>query len=272
VSQRTSPQRDVFLVSWKTASRSIEAPCLLVGSDDNYSHWVLRSLLKLWLVDGEPALRELPWVVASQLTAFQREYLDLLAVPESRLLRVPQGEVLHFRRLYVPTQMLGNRGFLDGVRWLRGKLSAFLCPPSEASERIYVSRADQPRRRLVNEDEVFEALAPLGFRRVALTGMAVQDQAALFSRAHCVAGPHGAGLTNLVYSQAGARVVEIGSTNILKQNHFRWMAPLLGQRIVTVESNEYVMEESRRHEVQPVNWDYRVPVGRVREAVLSLLA
>jgi hypothetical protein len=47
---------------------------------------------------------------------------------------------------------------------------------------------------------------------------------------------------------------------------------LLGQRILTVESDEYVMDEPRRSEVQPVNWDYRVPVGRVREAALSLLA
>jgi capsular polysaccharide biosynthesis protein len=257
---------------WKRATVSIDEPCVLVGSDENYSHWVLRSLLKLWLVEGDPALRELRWVMGSQLTGFQREYLDLLGISETRLLRVTRNGVVHFRQLHVPTQMIGNRGFLGGVRWLRGKLSAFLCPASEASDRIYVSRADQARRRLVNEDEIFGMLEPLGFRRVVLGGMPVAEQAATFSRARWIAGPHGAGLTNLVFSPEDARVVEIGSTNILQQNHFRWMAPLLGQRILTVESDEYVMDESRRHDVQPVNWDYRVPVERVREAVLSLLA
>jgi hypothetical protein len=96
---------------------------VLVGSDDNYAHWVLRSLLKLWLIDPDPELRGLPWVVGPVLTPIQCEFLEALGVCESRLLRVAAHDVIHFRALHVPTQMRGNRGFTNGVNWLRNKLS-----------------------------------------------------------------------------------------------------------------------------------------------------
>ena len=41
--------------------------------------------------------------------------------------------------------------------------------------------------------------------------MPLADQVALFHRAECVVGPHGAGLTNLLFCRSGTPVIEIGT-------------------------------------------------------------
>jgi capsular polysaccharide biosynthesis protein len=271
VQRRVSRSGDRYLVAWYSPSLTIEEPCILVGSDTNYSHWLMRSLLKLWLVHRDPALRELRWVVASELTPFQDEFLRMLEIRESQLLRVPAGSVVHFRVLHVPTQMLGNRGFAEGTRWLQAMLRPWLARPEDAHDLIYVARTDTRKRRVVNEDEVFCALEPLGFRRLALSGMTVCDQVGAFSRARCIVGPHGAGLTNLIFSPPGTGIVEIASTNVIGMGEFRWSAPLLQQRIVTVVSDDYVIDEQHRREVSPMHWHYRAPVAKVRDAALGLL-
>jgi capsular polysaccharide biosynthesis protein len=56
---------------------------------------------------------------------------------------------------------------------------------------------------------VMERIAPLGFRKVTLSGMSVSEQCELFSSAEVVVAPHGAGLTNLLFCREGTRVVEI---------------------------------------------------------------
>jgi capsular polysaccharide biosynthesis protein len=63
----------------------------------------------------------------------------------------------------------------------------------------------------VNEREVLRALRPLGFERLRLEGMPLAKQIAVFSRAECVIGPHGAGLTNLLFCSSGTPVIEIGT-------------------------------------------------------------
>jgi capsular polysaccharide biosynthesis protein len=63
----------------------------------------------------------------------------------------------------------------------------------------------------MNEREVLQALRPLGFTSCRLETMPLADQVALFHRAECVVGPHGAGLTNLLFCRSGTKVVEIGT-------------------------------------------------------------
>jgi capsular polysaccharide biosynthesis protein len=88
-----------------------------------------------------------------------------------------------------------------------------------APARLYVSREDARRRRLVNEAECLDVLRPLGFEKATLTGLPVQDQAALFSRAEAIVAPHGAGLANLVFCRRGTTVVELGSAAELRSHY-----------------------------------------------------
>jgi len=75
--------------------------------------------------------------------------------------------------------------------------------------RIFIARRGP--RSIVNEREVLRALQPLGFRSFRLETLSLAEQVALFHRAECVVGPHGAGLTNLLFCRSGTPVIEIGT-------------------------------------------------------------
>ena len=91
-----------------------------------------------------------------------------------------------------------------------------------------ISRADANKRRLLNEDEVLRRIEHFGFRHVMPGRLPVADQIALFSGAQIVAGPHGAGLTNLVFMPEGGAVVENFHPGWV-QGAYAWLSHLAGQ-------------------------------------------
>ena len=75
--------------------------------------------------------------------------------------------------------------------------------------RIYVSRRLAVRRHLSNEDEFLPLLKKHKFRKVYLEQMTITEQVKLFRTATHVIAAHGAGLTNVLFAPANARILEI---------------------------------------------------------------
>ena len=89
-----------------------------------------------------------------------------------------------------------------------------LLPASQrikTNKRLFISRKDAPkhRSRIANEDQVWALLEQAGFESAQLTGVSLDQQIELFQTAEVVIAPHGAGLTNLLFCQAGTRVIEL---------------------------------------------------------------
>ena len=80
---------------------------------------------------------------------------------------------------------------------------------SKSLNRIYVSRKIAVRRHLSNEDEFMPLLRKHNFRRVHLEQMTIMQQVKLFSTASHVIAAHGAGLTNVLFAPADAKILEI---------------------------------------------------------------
>jgi capsular polysaccharide biosynthesis protein len=68
------------------------------------------------------------------------------------------------------------------------------------SHRVYVSRADATTRRVHNFEEIRSVLNHRGFETYVLGNLTVAEQIRIFANADTVVAPHGAGLTNVVYS------------------------------------------------------------------------
>jgi capsular polysaccharide biosynthesis protein len=88
-------------------------------------------------------------------------------------------------------------------------LKRFLNVTGAPNRRIYITRRDTEHRVLVNEDEVIAAVVSAGFEVVNLSGLNLVEQARLFTCASHVIGPHGAGLTNLVFCGPDTTVCEL---------------------------------------------------------------
>jgi len=107
-------------------------------------------------------------------------------------------------------------------------------PPDghRGSERIYVARGDATVRRVANRDELQGVLDRHGINTYLPGDLSVREQVALFSRADLVVGPHGAGLTNIVFGEDLALVELFGDKRIAT---FDRLAAALGHEYASVD-------------------------------------
>lgn len=74
--------------------------------------------------------------------------------------------------------------------------------------KIYISRS-KTKRKILDEGKLVELLVKRGFKIVTCEDLVYQEQIELFNSADIVVAPHGEGLTNLIYSNPGTRLIEI---------------------------------------------------------------
>lgn len=100
-----------------------------------------------------------------------------------------------------------SRQTLDFMRSL--VLDGYGFRPSAGRRRIYISRADARKRRLKNEKALLPLFEAKGFEPVAAGMLSFRDQVSLFSEASAIAGPHGAGLSHILFAPPGVNVLEL---------------------------------------------------------------
>jgi hypothetical protein len=178
---------------------------LTTGPNHNYYHWLIEALPKLDLYERSGIA--IDRFYAPIQTRFQRETLALLGIPREQIVPATHHAHLAPARLVVSS----SHGSLSRAKtdFLFRRLTADVGHWAGPAPRIFISRRGP--RSIVNEREVLRALRPLGFERLRLEGMPLAKQIAVFSRAECVIGPHGAGLTNLLFCSSGTPVIEIGT-------------------------------------------------------------
>jgi capsular polysaccharide biosynthesis protein len=163
----------------------------------------------------------------TDLPTFQRDIYRFVQQlhPNVRFEAVPPNERWRLRRLfhvddYQPIKRtFADPGLLEFVRSLVFQ-GYGMRQTTHGNRRIYVSRNDTPRRRVANEDEILPVLSERGFEAVPPGRLSFRDQVALFNDADAVAGPHGAGLTNILFAPRSAKVLEIFPANKLKNTYF----------------------------------------------------
>jgi len=84
----------------------------------------------------------------------------------------------------------------------------FRAGPPEGS-KIYLSRTDATRRRMLNEPELIGRLQALGVKPVLMSQLSGPDQLGAVYNADMVIAPHGGALLNLIAARKGTRVIEL---------------------------------------------------------------
>ena len=129
--------------------------------------------------------------------------------------RIIHEETVQVERLYIPEMAMPEWNF-EKVKKIQTFFETLLPKNSHAGStcpipvnRIYVSRKLAGKRHLSNEDEFLPLLKKYKFRKVYLEKMSIIEQVELFRKASHVIAAHGAGLTNILFAPADARILEI---------------------------------------------------------------
>ena len=177
----------------------------------NYFHWLIEALPRVEFV------RAAGWSVADfdhvlvsgARRPFHVETLALAGIDPAKLVDTAAHRHVECEELVAVSdlRMFAYDATIAALRKL-------FAPQIEAGRvgaktRLFVSRADATSRLIVNEDDVFARLEPLGFTRVMLGTRSVAEQAEMFAHADMIVAAHGAALSNLVFCPRGATIVEI---------------------------------------------------------------
>ena len=178
----------------------------------SHFHWVLDVLTRFAIVECFDELRQTPIILPKGLTRAQYQSLALLGIDRKRIVEF-DGSHWRVEYLYFPS-LVGTSGNPTsfGVEWLRQQFMPASC---RGYRRIYISRNDVSSRRIVNEADLIKELTPLGFDVACLAEMDFPHQVRLFTEASVIIAPHGAGLTNCVFTPSGAVIIEAFAPNYI---------------------------------------------------------
>jgi hypothetical protein len=189
--------------------RGIYATIVTPGAPRNYWHWLMDALPRIAVLE-EAGLKQFTLITSSRMLPWQAESLRMLGYPPERWVEFGD-DYWELESLLVPS-FVHETGFSRpwAVRWLRERLlPAGTGGPGR--RRIYLSRSNATRRRLINEEEISAFLAGEGFEVVSAENLTVREQIGIFSQAERIVAPHGAGLTNLLFTPEKIRVLELFS-------------------------------------------------------------
>lgn len=195
--------------------RGFERGYLVGGHRTGYAHWLYEQLPKLrWIETYEESTGErIPLVVPGDLESWQRQSLELMGYSSEDCIPI-ESDPVNFERLVVPPHPLRTRGgefhlSPENIRWVKERILANLSTDENSrSSLVYVSRADADRRSVANESAIAEVLSEWGFEVVVPGRLSFEEQVRLFANADVLVGPHGAGLTNMIFS-TNAYVLEL---------------------------------------------------------------
>lgn len=168
-----------------------------------YYHWLFDILPRVGILRDAGATPDL--FLANRDLKYQRETLEAVGIQVEQTLSPTPETHLVADALVVPS-LPGVIGHPTryAYEFLR---SIFPETRTKSSRNLFVTRSDAASRRLINEADIIAQLR--GFEVVALEGMSVAQQAALFSEASTIVAPHGAGLSNSVFCRPGTKIVEL---------------------------------------------------------------
>jgi len=206
-----------------------------------YFHWFMDCLVRAWILKRhQPDIRK--WYFGALQQRFQVPSLALLDINPEDCLNLRMDTPTRFEGAHSagflfeePLQTL-RPDFISGVYhagWspeyvyeLRDR-SQRLTRGYKAFEKIYVSRGESTHRRIVNESEVLAAVERRGFKIITPAVLSFEEQMIAFSKAKVIIGAHGAGLTNMIWSNAGAAVLEF-LPMLMPDVGYRFLAPMCG--------------------------------------------
>ncbi len=221
----------------------------------NHSHWLTAHLPKLLLLRERGALADV--VLPAQRTAAIDGSLRMLGIDPAQFRTYDESRPLHVEEF----TLLGTDRFRpELLRLVPAAFGVLNAPPP--SRRVFISRAGATRRRLVNEDDLWNILDPAGFERVCMEALSFEQQVELMKQTRVLLAPHGAGLTNMMFCPPGTQVVELADLCFPNPNFYALASAM--------RHDYWLIPTEGLGEMHPLEKDLRADVRAVADVLSAL--
>lgn len=222
------PVRQVFSNREEQANKGevIDTATSLIPRYPNYYHWMVETVPRIrYLRAYESAMnRSVTALIPAEAPPFVEETLKLLDWSASKI-KHATAPMYDVQNLVVPSYP--ERTASD-FEWIREDILGAVSDQRTSfasGHNVYVSRSNAIERRVLNEEAVMDVLSEYGFSKYHLEDRSVQANARLFNEADVVVGPHGAGLTDIIFAE-DCTLVELFGEKV--KQPYRALADTLG--------------------------------------------
>ena len=247
----------------KLAKLDARVAVLSTAGGSIFYHWMFQLLPRIELIRRAGLnLENIDYFLINDFAGrYKGDTLQAIGVGRDKLLLSSELRHVQARELIVPSIVLRGGCYPDWMRsFLRRTFLGDADAVHSAGRRLYLSRGEAKYRRVLNEGAVCDVLGRYGFEIVRLETLPFAAQAKLLSEAALIVAPHGAGLGNVVFCDAGTKVIEIFAPELV--TGFYW-------RLCTESQLDYyyILGEGKP---ETLNTDYNQSWDAVQDILVSL--
>jgi capsular polysaccharide biosynthesis protein len=201
----------------------------LNGLECNYGHWLVECLGRLYLLKKANIFPD--YFVVSDLP-WQREWLSMLGIRTEQIITTRKRKFIQADNLLITT-LINNwkevfyrqdQAYPSFQKiWLPSWIGCLYrehFPPNETSNRkIYITRSNFRRRKIINEIELWPILQRHGYNIIAPEKLEIRKQIEIFQSAKSICAVLGAASTNMLFSKPETKILEIYSDDYLDAHH-----------------------------------------------------
>ncbi|GAB6988148.1 glycosyltransferase family 61 protein [Paenibacillus pini] len=175
----------------------------------NYFHWMYDVMARWGMLLETGISFDQVMINPNPYGTFVEQTLSMLGTPKEKIIRTYSTMYVEAEQLLVPSLIMDSHYPAWATEMLRRMFLPHQHVSYAASDRFYICRKRAGARRIVNEEQVMDYLASIGFRPLVLEQMSLAEQIRAFAVSRVIVAPHGAGLTNLAFCEPGTKVIEI---------------------------------------------------------------
>lgn len=171
---------------------------------ENYFHWFFETLAKLFYLKN--SYLNIKNIIIKANKPFQIKTLEFFN--EYNFYFQGEEELLDIHRSFIIS--LPDCAGFPSKELLDFYMNKFqkINKKRNLTKKILVLRKKSSGRHFINERFIINLLKPLGFNAVYLEDMSFENQVSLFKSAEIIIAAHGAGLTNLIFSDKKTLIIE----------------------------------------------------------------
>jgi capsular polysaccharide biosynthesis protein len=233
------------------------------GAAINFAHFLADALPSIQLI-RDAHIDIDAWIVSGDHHVWQRDGLALAGIPAHDVITLTAHNWVSADVLIVPSRT----GFAPATApWARNALTRLINSSSRRRHRrIFISRNQSRRRRLINANEVAVLLAPHGFEHVHFDDTPLLRQLQIIHETQMIVGVHGAALAHLLHAPPDGTVIEIANP-AYAHPEFWGLASLSGWDHVPIDAAS-VRPHGLSKNTDELNWDLHVDPETVLAAIM----
>lgn len=133
-------------------------------------------------------------------------------------------------------------------------------------EKIYISRSKSNSRPLINKSIVEKYLENKGYKILHMELLTIEEQIKAASSCRVMVGPHGAGLTNMVFAKRGCKIIELIPN--------KYVVPLFRQ--LAIDCGHYYspligeLKENVELGSEEKNFLWKISIDKIKNIIMNL--